>query len=461
MPSVSALAMASLCAQRKFNVHPIARHYEPVNLYAAVVAKPSERKSPTISLTAAPVYRYQREENERRRPLVEEYQDRRDMLQRRIESMKKVGGGKKAKTEAQNMMEDIALLRRELEDLEKDAVNYISLTADDITMEALTSKMMANGEKMALISSEGNIFNIMSGLYTGGTVNVDLILKAWSGDHVEVDRKGRPPEVLMNPALTILLMVQPRVLEAVMNNAEFAGRGLNARFLYAIPVSTVGTRVFDAPDIPREVIDDYCNLLSRILAIPDTGEPRTIELTEEARDELRKIHDEIEPRLISDLEPMGDWAGKYEGTVVRIAGLLHVCDHVEKAAEVLMPGETVRRAAKIGEYFLAHAKVAYQLSGQMDDSPTRDAKYILKRLDSTGKAEISKRDLQQLCKDRVGMETAEKMEPGLEVLVKRGYIKIEKAPKSQNPQNPQKGGRPSLMIYVNPIYTQMKKEGKL
>lgn len=461
MPSVSALAMVSLCAQRKFNVHPIARHYEPVNLYVAVVAKPSERKSPTISLAAAPIYRYQREENERRRPLVEEYQDRRDMLQRRIESMKRANGGKKAKGEAQNMMEDIALLRRELEDLEKEPVNYISLTADDITMEALTSKMMANGEKMALISSEGNIFNVLSGLYTGGTVNVDLILKAWSGDHVEVDRKGRPPEVLMNPVLTILLMVQPRVLEAVMSNVEFAGRGLNARFLYAIPVSTVGTRVFDAPDIPREVIDDYYDLLSRILAIPDTGEPRTIELTEDARGELRKIHDEIEPRLIADLEPMGDWAGKYEGTVVRIAGLLHVCDHIEKAAEVLMPGETIRRAAKIGEYFLAHAKIAYQLSGQMEDQPTKDAKYILKRLDSTGKTEISKRDLFDLCKGRVGMEAAEKMEPGLEVLVKRGYIKIEKALKSQKSQKSQNRGRPSLMIYVNPIYTQMKKEEKL
>ncbi|MDE6881002.1 MAG: DUF3987 domain-containing protein [Oscillospiraceae bacterium] len=48
-----------------------------------------------------------------------------------------------------------------------------------------------------------------------------------------------------------------------MNNIEFAGRGLNVRFLYTIPISTVGTRVFDAPDIPREVIDDYYNLLTR------------------------------------------------------------------------------------------------------------------------------------------------------------------------------------------------------
>lgn len=246
-----------------------------------------------------------------------------------------------------------------------------------------------------------------------------------------------------------------------MNNEEFAGRGLNARFLYSIPMSLVGARVFDAPDIPQEVIDDYNNLLLRILAIPDTGEPRTIECTDEARDELRKIHDAIEPRLIADLEPMGDWAGKYEGAVIRIAGLLHICDHVERAAEVPIPGETIRRASKIGEYFLAHAKIAYQLAGQMDDQPTKDAKYILKRLDSTGKTEISKRDLYRLCMDRVGFETVEKMEPGLNVLVKRGYIRIAKARKDETDTTAKKGGRPSYMVYVNPIYTQMKEEGKL
>lgn len=462
MPSVSVLAMAAICAQRKFKVHPRARHYEPVNLYIAVVAKPSEKKSPTLALVRAPLDDYQRAENERRRPSVENYKDKRDLLLRRIESLKKlVTNGQKAKSTAPATVEDINLLRRELEDLEKDAIDYISLTSDDTTMEALASKMVVNGEKGALVSSEGGIFNVMSGLYTGGKVNIDLILKAWSGDHVEVDRKTRDKEMMLHPALTILLMVQPQVLEALMNNVEFAGRGLNARFLYSIPVSWVGKRVFDAPDIPQEVIDDYYNLLNRILAIPDTGEPRIIECTDEARDELRKIHDEIEPRLIADLEPMGDWAGKYEGAVIRIAGLLHVCDHVEQAADIPIPGETIRRAAAIGEYFLAHAKIAYQLSGQMDDQPTKDAKYILKRLDSTGLTEISKRGLHQLCKNRVGLEEAEQMEPGLNVLVKRGYIKIERAPKTQNPQNSQKGGRPSWMVYVNPIYTKMKEEGKL
>ena len=45
-------------------------------------------------------------------------------------------------------------------------------------MEALVSKMVANNETMALVSSEGGIFNVMSGLYSGGMVNIDIILTA-------------------------------------------------------------------------------------------------------------------------------------------------------------------------------------------------------------------------------------------------------------------------------------------
>lgn len=190
MTSVSVLTVSSLCAQRKFMVHIRGNWYEPVNLYAVIVANPSERKSAELSLTMTPVYRYQHEENERRRPHVEEYNTRHDMLQSRIESMKKsASSGRKAKNDSPATVDDIMLLYRELEDLERGAINYVSLTADDITMEALASEMAANHETMSLVSSEGGIFNVLSGLYSGGMVNIDIILKACSESLHNLDRK--------------------------------------------------------------------------------------------------------------------------------------------------------------------------------------------------------------------------------------------------------------------------------
>lgn len=446
MPAVSILAVASLCAQKKFLVNPKPGWLEPVNLYASVVALPSERKSPVQAAVMAPVHEFVKDENERRRPLVEEYQTRKDMLQRRIESMKKIAtSGRKAKTEPQTTADDVMLLYRELEDLERGAVDYLCLVSDDITMEALASVMAANDEKMAIVSSEGGIFNTLAGLYTNGVVNMDIFLKAYSGDFFQSDRQGRKRESLQHPALTVLLMVQQAVLEAIMGNEDFKGRGLLARFLYAIPASLVGRRRYDTTPVPREVEEAFRELIDRLLSIPYTGEAQIIHFSQDAQEESRKLFYDLEPRLKGDLAQLGDWAGKHHGRVMRIAALLHICDHVEDAANVPLPGETVRRARIIGDYFIEHAKSAYQIMGISEDQATKDAKYILKRMDDSGQAEISKRDLFQLCNGR--LETMKEMEPGMGVLLKRGYICIENRPT---------GGRPTEIIHIRPEYLRQK-----
>ena len=332
MPSVSLLAVASLCAQKKFIVNPKPGWLEPVNLYASVVALPSERKSPVLAKIIKPVHEYTREENERRRPQVEDYRTRKDMLQRRIESMKKAAtSSSKAKTASPVTLEDIEMLHDELADLEKGAIDYICLVADDITMEALASIMAANDEKMAIASSEGGIFNTLAGLYTGGVVSMDIFLKAYSGDFYQSDRMSRKHESLQHPALTVLLMVQQAVLEAIMENYAFKGRGLLARFLYSIPTSLVGNRKYGATPVPEEFEAAFKDLVDRLLKIPDTGEARIIRFSPEAQEEARKLFYDLEPRYKDedgDLKQIEDWAGKHHGRVMRIAGIVtHLRPH--------------------------------------------------------------------------------------------------------------------------------------
>ena len=447
MPAAALLTVAAICAQKKFVINPKPGWIEPVNLYTAIVALPSERKSPVLSKVMVPVHAFTRAENERRRPIIEEYATKKDILERRIENMKKATASVGKKGAAPVTSDDVTMLQRELSDLERDAVDYINLVSDDTTTEVLALNMEKNGEKMGLVSSEGGIFNTLAGLYSA---NFDIFLKSYSGDYYKSSRMTRAKVELTEPALTVLLMVQQSVLEAIMRNNEFKGRGLLARFLYSIPDSLVGHRSYDTGAVPEEFAAEYNNLVVQLLSLPD-GEPRILHLDHDAQTEARKLFLELEPRLRDDLEPLGDWAGKHHGRVMRIAALLHICDHGADAASILIPGETIRRARVIGDYFIEHAKAAYRIMGLSENQATKDAKYILKRLDSTGLTEISKRDLHQLCKDRVGLEKASDMEPGLKVLVDRGFIKIEKPPLSK-PSKPSKGGRPSLMVYVNPEY---------
>jgi replicative DNA helicase len=109
------------------------------------------------------------------------------------------------------------------------------ILADDITPEAAASLLAEQDGRLAIIRVEGGIFDILAGRYSRSIPNPDLFLKAHSGDPVEVDRRGRPPEYIRRPAMAIGLMVQPVVFTAIAANRDFRGRGLLRRFLYAFP----------------------------------------------------------------------------------------------------------------------------------------------------------------------------------------------------------------------------------
>ena len=84
---------------------------------------------------------------------------------------------------------------------------------------------------------------------------------------------------------------------------------------------------------------------------------------------------------------------------------------------------------------------AFRLMGATEPQAVRDGKYILKRIQAAGRPEISKRDLAQVCRGR--FPTVEAFEPGLNELVRRGYIRIEKPTGGR--------GRPAEKVVLNPI----------
>jgi hypothetical protein len=53
-----------------------------------------------------------------------------------------------------------------------------------VTPETLAVMMRQQDGRMGVISPEGGLFAILAGRYSSGTPNLDLVLKAWSGDPV-------------------------------------------------------------------------------------------------------------------------------------------------------------------------------------------------------------------------------------------------------------------------------------
>jgi len=124
---------------------------------------------------------------------------------------------------------------------------------------------------------------------------------------------------------------------------------------------------------------------------------------------------------------------------MRIAGVIHCCLYYQESVQVPVSLDTMKAAQTIGEYFLEHTRAAFQIMGLTEGQEAKDAKYILRRIAAAELFDTTKRELFRQCDGR--MRSMEEMEPGLKILVDRGYIRIDKV---------STGGRPSEKIIFNP-----------
>lgn len=429
MAAVEALGVVSLCSQGKYFIRGNADWAEPLNTYTVVILSPAERKSSVLSMMIRPVELFESAENTRRGPEIVKSQMELSRLEKEKRSLvERASKGKATEEEVRAKAAEIA---------KYEPIKPLRLFVDDVTSEKLTSVLAENKGRAAVVSAEGGIFDIISGLYSRN-VNIDVFLKGHSGDTIRVDRIGRASESIIHPALSMVLAVQPEVLNGLMSNNTFRGRGLTARFLYSMPKSTVGSRSFSTKPIPEGVRARYQALIETILSSDNEQEP--ISLDDGAREVLEDLFNEIEGRLKGDLAEISDWAGKFVGAVLRISGILHVMKYPKDSMFDAVDRETMEHAVIIGRYFLAHAKAAYSLMGA--DTVNKDAQHLLPFIKRKRLAEFSRRDAMRLCRS---FKTADSLQPVLNRLCEYAYIAVK----------PQElvsgiGRRPSEIYVTNP-----------
>lgn len=455
MEATMVLSTMSLCVQGKFQIDIKPGWVESLNLYTVAIGRPSERKSPALKEATQPVYDYMQEENERRLPQIKEYGLKKKIIQGRL---KTVQDNLSKKDNPKCTLQDALICQQDLEALEKEEIKPVQLIVDDITPEALARVMKDNNERMAIISAEGGVFGIMAGRYSQFP-NIDIFLKSYSGESYSAVRVGRESVEMRKPLLTLGLAVQPKVIADIMDNEDFRGRGLLARFLYCMPNTKIGKRTYRLNTVNIKVKKEYEDLCKELLSIPDLDGfiERTIKLSDKADKLAEDFFYWIEERLVNELEIIEDWAGKLHGNTMRIAGILHVVKHRLNSVNVLLEEDTMKSAIAIGRYYLEHSKAAFDIMGLMETQDVKDGKYIVSRLipntknTNNTKNEITKRDLWQLCKGH--FSSVAEMDPGLQCLVDHGYIAIVKESQGK--------GRPSEKIYVNPEYYKWKDSNKL
>ena len=438
MAGTAVLALMAACLQGKYVIQGKPNWTEPLNLFTDIIAEPSERKSAVLRAMVRPLDEYEVRYNIENAAAVESSRMRKNILEKR----KKMLEDKIVKGEGE--MSELEELAREIADFEEE--RPLRLYVDDVTTEKLVSVMAANKGQASLISSEGGIFDTLAGLYSRN-VNIDVMLKGYSGDTIRVDRIGRESESIMNPALTMLLMTQPKVISDVLGNTVFRGRGLTARFLYSMPTSAVGRRNFESSTMLEEAYQRYERKIMDLLEDAYPEQPEKIMLSEEAFGLLKAFADEIEPKLKQEYEDIADWAGKLVGNTLRIAGLLCRADtfrapeFMQVKEPLVVSGATMRSAISLGRYFLNHALAVFDVipEGML----YRDALRILEMIKRRQLKEFDRRVAMRFCKS---FKTIDEIQPALDFLDDYGYI-------IRLPEWMYRGGRPPLPKYVvNPVF---------
>ena len=450
LPLLLALGCVSAAVAGRVEVSVRTGWTEPVGLYVASIFPPAGRKSPTYAAMVEPVRAWETESIRRATPRMLAASDVVDVAE------SKLAGTMAAAAKNKATPVEVEAARLELEKARAKVPPDGRLLAGDITPEAMVQRMAAQGGRLAILEPEPGPLQLLAGRYSD-TARLDELKKAWSAEPLTVDRMGRPPLRVSRPALTLCLMVQPGVLEALQNGRAFRYEGVLGRILWCRPPHRLGKRLTGA-DVPK--MDDgaakaYKLALRKLLdmqlrpaAKDGTSGPYVLRLSPGAVKLLHAWAAEVEPDLGDGGRYAGvrDWAGKMVGHSIRVAALLELA--ARAGAGRMPPGDTIGPKAMDGAVRLfralgTHALVV--LVGDLGtDSRTALLQYVLRRARELPEGS-TEQDLYQACRGRTGIHSVDDIRAPMKRLEEHGCIRLLPPTPSGCPGRP-----PSPTLEIHP-----------
>lgn len=440
------LGTCATAVARHTRVQVYPGYSEPTNLWIAVALPPGSRKSAVQKKATQPLTEWERRQADAVAGEIRAARAKANSIDARVAELRKKAA-KEADAVKWHALSDQA---DELDKTKPEIPVAPRLWTSNATQESLGIVLARYGERMAWLSSEGGIFEILAGLYSGGNLNLDLVLKAHSGDQDRTDRVGREPVILNCPLMTVALSPQPDVFKGLDSKKGFRGRGLLARFCYFVPRSNLGSRTLEPRPTPESVSlkfeDGVCALLDLMERAIDNDHPngRILVPSGEALNHWREFAAAIEVAMKPDGEfaNFTDWAGKCPGLAIRFAGVLHMIAHAHNADPWAHPisGETMTAALEITAIGAKHSLHAMDMMGADDD--LQDARKMLRWIERKQRPSFSLREAFDGLKG--SFHRMPRLLAAAAILEERGYIQVTE----QETQGP--GRKPSAQAVVRP-----------
>jgi replicative DNA helicase len=453
-----ALAVLATVAAGAVEVEPRPGWREPLCLFVAVGMDAGARKSSVFTAMTRPVAEFERDQAAAALPGITETAALRRIAEQAAAAAEAAASRAPTSQQEQAQAEAIA---RTAEAANLTVPPVPRWLVDDATPEALAGLLATYG-RIALLSPEGDVFDQMAGRYNQSAgPNLGVYLKGHAGDLLKIDRRGRPPEYVEQPCLTIGLTVQPEVLRGLAGRPGFGGRGLLARFLYSLPASLVGRRQVGAPPVPAAMASRYTRELQALAGSLTTAPgltneeaPAVLVLDQEAAELLLGFERELEPRLAAgsgDLAHLAGWAAKLAGATCRLAGLLHLAGHLRDGWAQPIAADTFAAAIRLADYLVEHARAVFDLMGA--DPRTDDARWLLDWVNRTNRTQFSRRDAHAAA-PRGRFPKATDLEPALRLLEEHGYLRRVDPEPSRDPRGRGRPASPRFLVNPSPRATE-------
>jgi hypothetical protein len=351
----SVLAVAAFAAQDKANIVMDGRTI-PLSLFMLTVAESGDRKSACDKVASHPLLRWQKEKV---RSFFEESQDYKNARDVYDSEHKAALSGKKSATDKAAALNTLKPPVPPPEPV---------VVCQEPTLEGLQKSFKQGWPSQALFSDEGAQF------FGGHAMNPDNMAKTiaglskyWDGSPITRTRAAAGESCTMyDRRLSIHLLVQPIVAQAVLGNPLLMQQGLLARFLIAEADSLAGTRFYSEANAMEHpaVIRFHATIDTLLAYVPVTRDCGGLELpTRRLSQEAREIwvaaynnsERELAPGgLLESIKPIVSKAGE---NALRIAGVFSVLEASEEVT-----GEQMARAWTLAAFYLQNALRAAQLS---------------------------------------------------------------------------------------------------
>jgi hypothetical protein len=346
--SILTATSAAINSKTRVSVCPALGWVEPPNLYGAIVAESSQRKTPILK---AAIYQPFRSLDRRSEAEFEDALDRFDRDEQAYNALKPADRADSGKKKPVMPVRKLHLV-------------------SDPSAEGLIAQGMAHPEKTLLYIRDelSGVFGDLNKYRGGKGSDRQLLLETFNGAAIKSVRAGRESKSHDELLLSIFGGIQPAVLKKILGSSEDSD-GLWSRFLYCLQ-PTVAAPTLPPYGTPNNF--DLGEILSTIYQTIDLQEAREYHLDEDAYKLFSVYRDRLEQlRVDRDNCPLiRHFAGKLQGIVARLALNLHIFWAAAGgglAADAIGLASMVQ-AIEVAEFSLAQIKILAADFEQEQDS---------------------------------------------------------------------------------------------